>query len=224
MGQPVLDRYMEAEIRPKAFEELGRQIQVYMKFIEAYKAKVTNIEQQRVCFLFVFNCIFVSCKIVKWFLCVPNQDEQYNHLDELEVTQVEKQVNDAMAWMNNKMNQQNGQDLTLDPVVKVQEIQAKAKVQRGTQFEKNNPESCVENKEMWVNECSSSAQELYSACNPVVSKPKPKVELPKEEETENGPVNGHEGTETQSSNPDKTTSAGMEQETAETKLPEMDID
>ncbi|XP_011609590.1 heat shock 70 kDa protein 4a [Takifugu rubripes] len=159
MGQPVLDRYMESEIRPKAFEELGRQIQVYMKFIEAYKTK----------------------------------DEQYNHLDELEVTRVEKQVNDAMAWMNNKMNQQNSQDLTLDPVVKVQEIQATAK-------------------------------ELYSACNPVVSKPKPKVELPKDEKTENGPVNGHQGTENQSPNPDKTTSAGMEQETAETKLPEMDID
>lgn len=58
----------------------------------------------------------------------------------------------------------------------------------------------------------------------MVSKPKPKVELPKEEETENGPVNGHEGTENQSSNPDKTTSAGMQQETAETTLPEMDID
>lgn len=47
MGQPVLDRYMESEIRPKAFEELGRQIQVYMKFIEAYKTKVTGTEQQR---------------------------------------------------------------------------------------------------------------------------------------------------------------------------------
>lgn len=67
------------------------------------------------------------------FWVPPNQDEQYNHLDELEVTRVEKQVNDAMAWMNNKMNQQNSQDLTLDPVVKVQEIQAKAKVQRGKQ-------------------------------------------------------------------------------------------
>lgn len=72
--------------------------------------------------------------------------------------------------------------------------------------------------------CSRFVQELYSACNPVVSKPKPKVELPKEEGTENGPVNGHEGTENQSSNPDKATSAGMEQERAETKLPEMDID
>ncbi len=67
-------------------------------------------------------------------------------------------------------------------------------------------------------------QELYSACNPVVSKPKPKVEPPKEEKTENGPVNGQEGTESQPCNPDKATSAGTEQGTAEKKLPEMDID
>lgn len=31
---------MEAEERPKAFEELGKQIQKYMKILEAYKAKV----------------------------------------------------------------------------------------------------------------------------------------------------------------------------------------
>uniref|UniRef100_A0A4W6ESF5 Heat shock protein 4a n=1 Tax=Lates calcarifer TaxID=8187 RepID=A0A4W6ESF5_LATCA len=159
MGQPIHERYMEAEERPKAFEDLGRQIQMYMKIIEAYKAK----------------------------------DEQYDHLDELEVTRVDKHVNDAMVWMNSKMNQQNSQDLTLDPVVKVEEIKAKTK-------------------------------EIYSACNPVVSKPKPKVEPPKEEKTENGPVNGQEGTENQPCNPDKAMPAGTEQETAENKLPEMDID
>ncbi|XP_029375286.1 heat shock 70 kDa protein 4a isoform X4 [Echeneis naucrates] len=159
IGQPVQLRFLEAEERPKAFDDLGRQIQMYMKIIEAFKAK----------------------------------DELYNHLDELEVTRVDKQVNDAMVWMNSKMNQQNSQDLTLDPVVKVDEIKAKTK-------------------------------ELYSACNPVVSKPKPKVEPPKEEKTENGPVNGQEGTETQPSNPDKAPPAGTEQETADNKLPEMDID
>uniref|UniRef100_A0A8D0ASH9 Heat shock protein 4a n=1 Tax=Sander lucioperca TaxID=283035 RepID=A0A8D0ASH9_SANLU len=94
MGQPICERYMEAEERPKAFEELGRQIQMYMKIIEAYK------------------------------------DELYDHLDELEVTRVDKQVKDAMVWMNSKMNQQNNQDLTLEPVVKVIEIQAKIKVLR----------------------------------------------------------------------------------------------
>uniref|UniRef100_A0A3B3BG61 Heat shock protein 4a n=1 Tax=Oryzias melastigma TaxID=30732 RepID=A0A3B3BG61_ORYME len=161
IGQPIYNRYMEAEERPKAFEELGRRIQMYMKIVEAYKAK----------------------------------EEQYNHLDETEVTQVDKQVNEAMSWMNSKLNQQNNHDLALDPVVKVGEIQAKAK-------------------------------ELFSSCNPVVSKPKPKVELPKEEKTENGPVNGlsPESTETEPSSPTKATPADSKQETTENKLPEMDID
>ncbi|XP_068601046.1 heat shock 70 kDa protein 4a [Brachionichthys hirsutus] len=159
LGDPIYERYMEAEERPKAFQELGRQIQQYMKIIEAYKAK----------------------------------DEQYSHLDELEVTRVDDQVNAAMVWMNGKMNPQNNQDLTLEPVVKVQEILAKTK-------------------------------ELHSACNPVVSKPKPKVEPPKEEKTDNGPVNGQEGTENQPCNAEKATPAGTEPETAENKLPEMDIE
>ncbi|KAK2828133.1 hypothetical protein Q5P01_019167 [Channa striata] len=158
-GQPIHDRYMEAEERPKAFEELGRQIQMYMKILEAYKAK----------------------------------DEQYDHLDELEMTRMGKNVSDAMDWLNGKMNQQNNQDLTVEPVVKVGEIKAKTK-------------------------------ELYSSCNPVVSKPKPKVEPPTEEKTENGPVNGPEPTESQPCNPNKATSTGTEAETAEKKLPEMDID
>ncbi|XP_077448573.1 heat shock 70 kDa protein 4a [Stigmatopora argus] len=93
IGQPIVERAMEAEERPRAFEELGRHIQMYMKVINAYKAK----------------------------------EEQFAHLEELEVTRVEKLVNDAMAWMNNKMNLQNNQELTLDPVVKITEIQAKSK-------------------------------------------------------------------------------------------------
>ncbi|XP_019728856.1 heat shock 70 kDa protein 4a isoform X2 [Hippocampus comes] len=159
IGQPIVERAMEAEERPRAFEELGRQIQMYMKIINAYKAK----------------------------------DEQYAHLDELEVTRMEKQVNDAMAWMNNKMNLQNNQNLMLDPVVKVGEIQAKAK-------------------------------ELYSACNPVLSKPKPKPKVdPPKEKPDNGPTNEQEGTtERQPPNSDKKTDTA--QKTAENKLPEMDID
>ncbi|KAK7926314.1 hypothetical protein WMY93_008624 [Mugilogobius chulae] len=157
MGQPICDRFTEAEERPRAFEELGRQIQQYMKIVESYKAK----------------------------------DEQYIHLDELEVTRVDKQVNDAMVWLNSKMNQQNSQDLTVDPVVKVTEIRGKTK-------------------------------ELYSSCNPVVSKPKPKVESPKEEKsTTNGPVNGHDS-EPQPAAADKPT--GKAHETTENKMPEMDID
>lgn len=72
----------------------------------------------------------MTVQIAIFYLCLYQQDEQYCHLDELEVTRVDKQVNDAMVWMNSKMNQQNSQDLTLEPVVKVAEIQAKAKVPR----------------------------------------------------------------------------------------------
>ncbi|XP_056302021.1 heat shock 70 kDa protein 4a [Danio aesculapii] len=152
LGDPIQSRYIEAEVRPKAFEELGRQIQLYMKVVEAYKAK----------------------------------DELYDHLDELEMVKVEKHVNEGMTWMNNKINLQSKQSLSQDPAVKVQEIQAKTK-------------------------------ELYSACNPVVTKPKPKVEPPKEETTaeQNGPVNGQQPSDAQ---PEKAP------ENTEAKLPEMDID
>lgn len=152
LGDPIQSRYVEAEVRPKAFEELGRQIQLYMKVVEAYKAK----------------------------------DELYDHLDELEMMKVDKQVNEAMTWMNNKMNLQSKQSLSQDPAVKVQEIQAKAK-------------------------------ELYSACNPIVTKPKPKVDPPKEETAaeQNGPVNGQQPSDAQ---PEKAP------ENTEAKLPEMDID
>ncbi|XP_077402578.1 heat shock 70 kDa protein 4-like isoform X2 [Vanacampus margaritifer] len=161
MGQPIVERAMEAEERPGAFEELGRQVQMDIKIINAYKAK----------------------------------DEQYAHLDELEVTRVEKQVNDAMAWMNNKMNLQNNRHPTLDPVVKVSEIQAKCK-------------------------------ELYSACNPVLFKPKPKPKVdPPKEKTNNGPTDGQDGTtEGQPPDSDKNTPADLEQKTSENKIPEMDID
>lgn len=41
---------------------------------------------------------------------------------------VEKSMNEAMEWMNNKLNLQNKQSLTMDPVVKAKEIEAKIKV------------------------------------------------------------------------------------------------
>lgn len=41
---------------------------------------------------------------------------------------VEKSTNEAMEWMNNKMNLQMKQNLTVDPVVKTKDIQAKTKV------------------------------------------------------------------------------------------------
>ncbi|XP_026794507.3 heat shock 70 kDa protein 4a isoform X1 [Pangasianodon hypophthalmus] len=140
LGQPIQERAIEAEERPKAFEELGKQIQKYMKILEAYKAK----------------------------------DEQYEHLDELEVMKVEKQVNEAMNWMNSKMNEQSKQSLTLEPVIKAGEIQAKTK------------------------ELSSTCNPIISKPKPKVEPPK-EDKTPEQ----NGPVNGQEGSENRSNSPNK---------------------
>ncbi|XP_043112439.1 heat shock 70 kDa protein 4b [Puntigrus tetrazona] len=155
LGQPIQERYTEFEERPKAFDELGRQLQQYNKIVEAYKTK----------------------------------EEQYDHLDEAEVQKVDRMVNDVMIWMNSKMNQQSKQSLAVEPVVKTTEIQVKAR-------------------------------ELFSTCNPVVTKPKPKVDLPKEENPSepNGPVDAQETPEAQP--------GGSEQAAADASeaKPDMDLD
>ncbi|KAK5620398.1 Heat shock 70 kDa protein 4 [Crenichthys baileyi] len=161
LGQPIMDRFMEAEERPKAFEELGKQIQQYMKFVEAYKMK----------------------------------DEQYDHLDEADVTKVDKLNNDAMIWMNSTMNQQSKHSLAVDALVKVKDIKAKTK-------------------------------ELFSTCNPIVTKPKPKVEVPKEETPaeQNGPVGDQEKTQEQTADKGAAENTGNPtSETTENK-PDMDLD
>ncbi|XP_010142938.1 PREDICTED: heat shock 70 kDa protein 4L isoform X4 [Buceros rhinoceros silvestris] len=135
-GQPIQERYMEHEERPKVLNELGKKIQLLMKAVEAYK----------------------------------NKDEKYDHLDPAEMEKVEKYISEAMNWLNSKMNAQNKLSLTQDPVVKVAEILTKSK-------------------------------ELDSFCNPIIYKPKPKIEPPNDGQSKangehNGPVNGQSSTET----------------------------
>lgn len=49
-------------------------------------------------------------------------------MDETEVQKVDRMVNDVMIWMNSQMNQQSKQSLTMEPVVKTSDIQAKTRV------------------------------------------------------------------------------------------------
>uniref|UniRef100_A0A452R9R5 Heat shock protein family A (Hsp70) member 4 n=1 Tax=Ursus americanus TaxID=9643 RepID=A0A452R9R5_URSAM len=93
LGQPIKMRFQESEERPKLFEELGKQIQQYMKVISSFK----------------------------------NKEDQYDHLDAADMLKVEKSTNEAMEWMNNRLNLQSKQSLTVDPVVKAKEIEAKMK-------------------------------------------------------------------------------------------------
>lgn len=69
--------------------------------------------------------------LVLFFSAYNCQDEQYDHLDEADVTKVDKLTNEAMIWMNSAMNQQSKQSLSVDPSVKVKDIQAKTKVSNG---------------------------------------------------------------------------------------------
>lgn len=44
LGQPIQDRHREHEDRPRAFEELGKKVQLYMKFVDSYKQKVSPFQ------------------------------------------------------------------------------------------------------------------------------------------------------------------------------------
>lgn len=44
LGQPIQDRHREQEDRPRAFEELGKKLQIYMKFLDAFKQKVNPFD------------------------------------------------------------------------------------------------------------------------------------------------------------------------------------
>ncbi|CAH2222432.1 heat shock 70 kDa 4 [Pelobates cultripes] len=152
LGQPIQTRYQEFEEQPKPFEELGKQIQLYMKMIHSFK----------------------------------NKEEAYEHLDPAEVEKVEKSVNESMEWMNNKMNLQHKQNLTVDPVVKT--------------------------------------KELTFTCNPIVTKPKPKVEPPKDEQQaseQNGPVDSNTNSQGPQAAEQSSDTAASD---AEKQLPEMDIE
>ncbi|XP_064811396.1 heat shock 70 kDa protein 4-like isoform X1 [Oncorhynchus masou masou] len=162
LGQPIQERYMESEERPRAYDDMGKRIQMYMKIVEAYKTK----------------------------------EEQYDHLDQEEINKVDKMVNEAMIWLNSKMNQQSKLSLTVEPAVRVREIQDKTK-------------------------------ELYSSCNPIVTKPKPKVELPKDNKAgeQNGPANGQEKAPAEGTEKGTADSTGNPPSMESTEpRPDMDLD
>ncbi|XP_056106278.1 heat shock 70 kDa protein 4b [Rhinichthys klamathensis goyatoka] len=74
-----------------------------------------------------------------------------------------------------------------------------------------------------ISEIQAKTRELFSTCNPIVTKPKPKVDLPKEENPAepNGPVNTQENPEAQPSGTEQ--AAADSADTTEAK-PGMDLD
>nr|XP_019940529.1 PREDICTED: heat shock 70 kDa protein 4L [Paralichthys olivaceus]XP_019940530.1 PREDICTED: heat shock 70 kDa protein 4L [Paralichthys olivaceus] len=47
LGEPIQDRHREQEDRPRAFEELGKKLQLYMKFVDSYKQKDERYQHLR---------------------------------------------------------------------------------------------------------------------------------------------------------------------------------
>ncbi|XP_072119053.1 heat shock protein 105 kDa isoform X1 [Mobula birostris] len=131
LGTPIQERYLEAEARPKAFDELNQRLQYYAKLAAEARSKAEN----------------------------------YNPIEAAEIHKLEKSVNETMEWMNIAMDSQAKLSFDQDPVVHVAEIKDKHK-------------------------------ELDNICNPIVNKPKPKVENPKEvNQTMNMKVNSQNGGE-----------------------------
>ncbi|XP_070553175.1 heat shock 70 kDa protein 4-like [Ptychodera flava] len=119
LGNPVVNRYQEDELRPKAFEEFGSALQQVRKVLDLYAQK----------------------------------DEKYDHIPEEDMKKVEKALKEKQKWYDTKLNAQNQLAPHQNPAVMSDQILT----------EKKN---------------------LETVCNPIINKPKPKVEPPKDDKKE----------------------------------------
>jgi len=51
LGDPIQERCWEAQERPAAFEDLGRALQHYRKFLDLYANKVRFVRHEMSCWL-----------------------------------------------------------------------------------------------------------------------------------------------------------------------------
>lgn len=99
LGQPIQDRHREHEDRPRAFEELGKKLQLYMKFVDSYKQKVsplltvmffhysfTGKDRSRIC---VWNCMFCA---VRYKYCVMRTGSVIRHINIDDLTLIRNTV------------------------------------------------------------------------------------------------------------------------------------
>lgn len=69
-GQPIQDRHREQEDRPRAFEEMGKKIQLYLKAVELYKQKVkTGILFSILSSLSIFEIFWIALMSEKALSC-----------------------------------------------------------------------------------------------------------------------------------------------------------
>uniref|UniRef100_A0A4X2KL58 Heat shock 70 kDa protein 4L n=1 Tax=Vombatus ursinus TaxID=29139 RepID=A0A4X2KL58_VOMUR len=114
--------YEDGEDQPKQI--YVDKLQELKKFGQPIQIRYIEHEERPKALNDLGKKIQLLMKVVEAF---KNKDEKYDHLDAADMEKVEKFINEAMNWLNSKMNAQNKLSLTQDPVVKVAEIVAKSK-------------------------------------------------------------------------------------------------
>lgn len=155
MGQPVEDRFREAQMWPAARDQFGSALVHVQKFLSQYSAG----------------------------------DEKYAHLDKSEVAKVQKSLEEKTAWWGPKMEAQSRIKPFDNPVLLVSQLMAEKKA-------------------------------LESTCNPIMNKPKPKVEPPPEEKKAEDTTASNSG----SGDPTQQEQQPAGEQTQDPKAAEMDVD
>lgn len=157
IGQPIADRYREAEEWPVVRDEFGSTLQQIRKFLDLWSQK----------------------------------DEKYNHIEKADVDKVEKLLTEKSNWFGSRMTQMASLKPHENPVVLASQVR-------------------------------SEKQILENVCLPIINKPKPKVEPPKEEKEKKA---GKKGDKDKTANQNQNSEGEGDQVPADgAKEPEQEMD
>nr|AYH91695.1 heat shock protein 70 [Pomacea canaliculata] len=161
VGQPVVNRYREAQDWPEVRDEFGGAVMHVQKFLD------------------------------QWH----QGDEKYNHIEKADVDKVQKCLEEKMAWWGPKLDAQTKVKRHEDPIVTAEQVR-------------------------------SEKRSLESTCFPVINRPKPKADPPKEED---GKKQGEEMSNNSGAGEPKEQQQPFEESTAEGhsqegRSAEMDVD
>ena len=109
MGDPIAERYREAQTRPAAFQSLGHAIQ--------QARKVVDVHMQG-----------VSCRRVVNHPAQYLQDEKYAHLEPKEIDKLRKACDDKQHWLDDNASKAAKRTASQPPHVMTVQILAEVEV------------------------------------------------------------------------------------------------
>ncbi len=134
-------------------------------------------------------CIYTICDS-HGMLCVCVQDEVFNHIEAAEMSKVREQVTGKRTWLNTNMTACHLLPKTTDPPITCAQIKAELKVPNCNATGSLCHNYCYD----FTHEYTLNIEDLFytqlleTTCQPIVNKPKPKVEPPKDETPNEEPV------------------------------------